>query len=604
MAVPQLSTKATGATTPPSGNTTSAQRSPAHIDVHPLHQQLAALPAAANRTVVVLPGKRRRSTVAAWLGPFSSDRVHIISAAIGSEWRLPEMSITHHVAHSAEHLNWHLKLLGPIDVLLDLGGDPADYPETLQRRFFHVQSGGCYAVKFSKQNSGAFGGAASEWIGSLVDPWRLARRDAADTDDDADGVPDTPADPNVREWSDSTRLLSAGRDFVVLHKQQDHYLKLRDAETNRVLAAREPVLDVAILSRRISGGFEYPGVVISHESGVPIPSLPTRIEYPTLWLRHYVGHIALAGNTLMYTDSSVLPDSFRHHLDADPRNLRLINVSADFARIPSDRRPSRTLPGTFYQLESTFPGHFGHVMTELVSRLWGWPEAKQAFPELKAIFHPRRPREADTALERQILQAYGLAADDIVTVNEPVYLESVVSASPMWHNQVPHYVHPEMSTVWRRLAEGLIEATAPTYDRIFVSRTSRWKRRFCRNTADVERFFEAHGFTVIYPETLDLGVQAAIFANASIIAGFGGSGLFNIMYCRKLQTLILLSHEAYTARNEHLFTSLSDVTVHYFWSAPDIPHPPDGWLQDAFYSGWEFDFTRNEESLRSLLMSL
>jgi capsular polysaccharide biosynthesis protein len=109
---------------------------------------------------------------------------------------------------------------------------------------------------------------------------------------------------------------------------------------------------------------------------------------------------------------------------------------------------------------------------------------------------------------------------------------------------------------------------------------------------------------VIYPETLDLGVQATIFANASIIAGFGGSALFNIMYCRKLQTLILLSHEAYTARNEHLFTSLSDVTVHYFWSAPDIPHPPDGWLQDAFYSGWEFDFARNEGSLRSLLMSL
>jgi capsular polysaccharide biosynthesis protein len=179
-----------------------------------------------------------------------------------------------------------------------------------------------------------------------------------------------------------------------------------------------------------------------------------------------------------------------------------------------------------------------------------------------------------------------------------------VSASPMWHNQVPHYVHPEMSIVWRRLAEGLIETTAPTYDRIFVSRTSRWKRRFCRNTADVERFFEAHGFTVIYPDTLDLGVQAAIFANASIIAGFGGSALFNIMYCRKLQTLIVLSHEAYTARNEHLFSSLSDVTVHYFWSAPDIPHPPDGWLQDAFYSGWEFDFARNEGSLSALLTSL
>jgi capsular polysaccharide biosynthesis protein len=243
-------------------------------------------------------------------------------------------------------------------------------------------------------------------------------------------------------------------------------------------------------------------------------------------------------------------------------------------------------------------------MTELVSRLWGWAEAKQAFPDLKAVFHARRPREAATALERYILQGYGIAAEDIVALNDPVYLESVVSASPMWHNHVPHYVHPDVTDVWQRLAAGLIDANAPTYDRIFVSRTSRWKRRVCRNAGDVERLFEAHGFTVIYPETLDLGVQAALFANATVIAGFGGSALFNMIYARKLQTLIVLSHEAYTARNEHLFSCLSDITVHYYWSPPDIPHPPGGWLQDAFYSGWEFDFARNEGSLRSLLRSL
>jgi capsular polysaccharide biosynthesis protein len=150
----------------------------------------------------------------------------------------------------------------------------------------------------------------------------------------------------------------------------------------------------------------------------------------------------------------------------------------------------------------------------------------------------------------------------------------------------------------------LIENRAPTYDRIFVSRTSRWKRRRCHNAEDVERFFVAHGFTVVYPETLDLGVQAGIFANATVIAGFGGSALFNMMYAKKLQTLIVLSHEAYTARNEHLFSSVRDVEVHYFWSPPDIPHPPDGWSQDAFYSGWNFDFARNEDPLRALLTSL
>ena len=566
-----------------------------------MHRQLVALPAAADRTVVVLPGKLRRSTVAAWLTPFRSDRLHVISAAIGSEWQLADMSITHHVAQSAEHLNWHLKLLGPIDVFVDLAGDPADYPEALQRRLFHLRSGGCYAVRFPRKNSGAFGGRASEWIGSLLDPGRLCQSHAAG---DADRLSGAARDSAVMERSESTALLSAGRDFVLLHKQQDHYLKLRDAETNRVLAVREPDLEVGVLARRIAGGFDCGATVISHESAVPIPALPTRVEYPTLWLRHYAGRVALAGNTLMYTDSSVLPDSFRHHLQPNPGNLRLINVSADFARVPFDRRPTETLSGTFYQIESTFPGHFGHVMTELVSRLWGWAEAKRAFPDLKAVFHARRPREAATALERYILQGYGIAAEDIVALNDPVYLESVVSASPMWHNHLPHYVHPDITGVWQRLAEGLIDGHTPTYDRIFVSRTSRWKRRVCRNAADVERVFEAHGFTVIYPETLDLGVQAGLFANATVIAGFGGSALFNMIYARKLQTLIVLSHEAYTARNEHLFSCLRDITVHYFWSLPDIPHPPGGWLQEAFYSSWEFDFARNEGPLRSLLSSL
>ena len=510
-----------------------------------------------------------------------------------------DMSITHHVAQSEDHLSWHLKLLGPIDVFLDLAGDPAAYPEALERRLFHLRPGGCYAVQFVKHNGGGLGGQASDWIGPLVNPHRPSDEDVSDGNSSG---PDF--DPVAVELSELTALLSVGRDFLVLQKQQDHYLKLRDAETNRVLAAREPDLEIEILSRRLAGRFDCRATVISHESGVPIPSLPTRIDYPALWLRRYAGRVALAGNTVMYTDSSILPDSFRHHLGANPHNSRLINVSADFARVPLDRRPTTTLPGTFYQLESTFPGHFGHVMTELVSRLWGWPEAKQIFPDLRAIFHPRRAREAAMALERQIFQAYGIAADDIVTVNEPVYLESVVSASPMWHNQVPHYVHPDVAMVWRRLAEGLTDKNAPTYDRIFVSRTSRWKRRVCRNADDVERLFEAHGFTVIYPETHDIGVQAAIFANATVIAGFGGSALFNMMYAAKLQTLIVLNHEAYTARNEHLFSCLIDIAAHYFWSPSDIPHPPGGWSEEAFYSGWEFDFARNEGPLRRLLRSL
>jgi capsular polysaccharide biosynthesis protein len=88
--------------------------------------------------------------------------------------------------------------------------------------------------------------------------------------------------------------------------------------------------------------------------------------------------------------------------------------------------------------------------------------------------------------------------------------------------------------------------------------------RACRNKQDVEQFFQSNGFTVVYPEDLELSQQAGIFANATVIAGFGGSAMFNMMYAEKMTTAIVLSHEAYTARNEHLFTSLLGGDVDYF----------------------------------------
>jgi hypothetical protein len=76
------------------------------------------------------------------------------------------------------------------------------------------------------------------------------------------------------------------------------------------------------------------------------------------------------------------------------------------------------------------------------------------------------------------------------------------------------------------------------------------------------------------------------------------------MFARRLSTLIVLAHEAYTARNEHLFTTLLGGDVHYFWSGPDIAHPSGGWDQRAFYSDWEFDFERNRAPLDELVDTL
>jgi capsular polysaccharide biosynthesis protein len=335
------------------------------------------------------------------------------------------------------------------------------------------------------------------------------------------------------------------------------------------------------------------------------------MPYPPLHLRHYSGRIAFYGGTLFCTNRSILPDSFRWHLEPIPRNPKIRSMSDTFAKLKPRSRPTETLTGDFYQLDPQFSGHFGHIMTEVVGRLWGWDEAKSRFPDLKAIFRVDNPDRHGEQVQRRLLRAYGIADEDIVVVDHPVNLESLVSATVMWHNAEPHYTHPALREVWDRLRTGLADPDAPTYEKIFISRTEQFWRRSCRNIGDVERFFASQGFTVVHPEKLDLSAQVSMFAAAKVVAGFGGSALFNVMYAQHLECLIILNHEAYIARNEHLYTALTGGAVHYFWSKPDVPQPESfisgadrRWSGEAFVSGWEFDFHRNRAPLEHLLATL
>ncbi len=81
--------------------------------------------------------------------------------------------------------------------------------------------------------------------------------------------------------------------------------------------------------------------------------------------------------------------------------------------------------------------------------------------------------------------------------------------------------------------------------------------------------------------------------------------MFNIMHTRHLETLIVLNHTSYVARNEHLFASLKGGDSHYFWSAADLEQPDDGDLSfDAMHSSWEFDFATLGDDLERLLRGL
>jgi capsular polysaccharide biosynthesis protein len=555
----------------------------------------ARLAEGSDRAVVLLADSSRRAEVTRWMERFPSDHVHLISDEAAPEWEVEEGRAAHYEGDSLFRISRNIGLVGPVDILVDLLPDEllpdgaANHHDIWRRLFFHVKPHGLYVIDRTAAPRHAVAAASKTWLQVLA------------TAEDPDA--ERPISGGDRELVYSTDELFISRDLIVTTKRVKHYVKLVDAETNRVLSARDRQVRVRDVARLPAGETVSKATVISHESAVPVEGLSERMQYPPLHLRHYEGRVAFVGSTLMHTDYTILPDSFRHHL-VSTANPVLKDVSPMFARIPANQRPQETLTGDFYSLDCAYSGHFGHLTTEVISRLWGWDSAKQEIPDLKAIFRIRHPNERDPVLERTIFGAYGIAESDIVAVDRPVYLRSVVSPTPMWHNSAVAYVHPGLRDVWHRLGENLIDRTAPVYDRIFISRGGHLSRRQCRNAGDVEQFFAARGFEVIHPEQLSLAQQAGIFAGATAIAGFAGSAMFNLMFAERVQTVILLSHEAYTARNEHLFTSLIGGEVHYFWSPPEIPHPEGGRSKEAFRSAWSFDFERNQKELEAVLESL
>lgn len=526
-----------------------------------------------------------QKSVRDWIAKFPGGNVVVVSeqdrstGGIGhAAWQLPASTLVERTRQ--------LELFGPADVIVDLlGHDADDQVELWHHAFLHLRANGLYVVDVSASPAAVLGagwsGRLALLLGGDVTSAAMSKRDL--------------------ELRASTAAMAVSRSAIAIRKQQRHYLKLRDDEAEAVLATREPALRVRELASMPAGVLTNHGTTTSHTAGVDITALAQTLPYPALHLRHYRGHVSVLSNALVVAGDTILPDSFRHHLEREPHNVRVTSASARIGRIASNLAPQRHLDGVYYHLDAENSGHYGHLMTEVISRLWGWDAAKRAEPDLKALFRIRYPGERYPALERTIFTAYGIDPDDIVWSGVPVSVDSLFAATPMWHNQVPHYVHPRIADVWRRLTAGLDEANAPVHDRIFVSRSDSDGSRTCRNIREVEDWFRERGFAIVYPGELELSMQAGVFGNARVVAGFGGSGMFNVLFSRRLETMIVLNHEAYTARNEHLFASVLGVDTHYFWSTPDVAQPPDGWSSKAYYSGWAFDFARNGNDLQRVV---
>ncbi|MET1059343.1 MAG: glycosyltransferase family 61 protein [Nocardioides sp.] len=498
----------------------------------------------------------------------------------------------------------HIRLtaLGPFAVIVDDVRQRSSRVRRFQDVVHHLAPGGVLVVRDVPAAAVADPHPDKKGLGGLLGAIEVARREGRPPQGNPGSPP--PAKP-VLARQDAWFLAEAiesvepvGGHLVVTSRGSRALAKIGEDEIDRLVElrgdGRDRILDVVpaqtFTSRATFRTNATEGKHASPRSGYSAPAAT---------LRQY-HDVTCSPGQVVSDERVILPDTYRHNQRPRLKNRYTVEVAPRFAELLDTSPPTR-LTGVYFHLDNELRGHFGHAMTEQVSRLWAWPRAKELRPDLKVLMALNKGREL-RSWEKTLYGAVGITPEDIEFVDGPVQVETLLSATPML--SMPQYVHPEIARTWRRMSDALA-AEAPDRDypsRFFCARRS--PKRACHNAEEVEALFAEQGFEILYPEEYSIPEQAAMFRKADVVAGYAGSALFNVLYAPEPTRMVMLTSEAYTASNEYMMASVLGHRIDLVTCRPDLEQPANGWSREAFEASYTFDPEREGRFLAEVFASL
>jgi capsular polysaccharide biosynthesis protein len=407
-----------------------------------------------------------------------------------------------------------------------------------------------------------------------------------------------PPAENVLNTLDDVSTVSvvvSGR-VTALRIDARHVRKLHEDEADAAIGAR---LDAGRFSviRSLPSVSVLPPAIWVNEEDMRI-SFPAPLVSPPLYLR--IQHsVMCAPRQLAVMDEFALPSSFHQHLKRRLHNRSVHTVELDGVTMAlRDVETARLLPGTYLHLDSEFPWHFGHFITQDIAKLWGWAEVKRRHPDAKVLIScipaDDGSKTGPKRYQLEILAGLGIDADSIECIDAPVIVERLYTATSSFYQK--HFVHPEAVKIWNQLRDALrLYDGAQRPKRIYVSRRG-IEQRACVNEEELEALFVSHGFTSIKPESMTIREQVELFAGAEAVAGCSGSGMFSSIYSTTPGTRIVFGTARFRARNEYTIAAAKGDHYYHFFCPADSP--------DEFHSTFSFDFLRDGAQLDALLSKI
>ena len=209
----------------------------------------------------------------------------------------------------------------------------------------------------------------------------------------------------------------------------------------------------------------------------------------------------------------------------------------------------------------TFMNHYGHFITESLSRYWG-PEPAERFDHLVSYnFVHNGGRPFVQRFHRHLTDILGIPIKRVRFLREAVRYDEIVVPEQLWiYDQ---HANERLRGIYARITDR--HAGPKTSGRVFLSRANYPGARLS-NILAIEKTFASFGFKVLYPEELPIQRQLALYANCEILASPSGSGMHNCLFTRPGTLTIEVGdmrgpHEP--RRMQRIANALSQVESHF-----------------------------------------
>lgn len=198
-------------------------------------------------------------------------------------------------------------------------------------------------------------------------------------------------------------------------------------------------------------------------------------------------------------------------------------ASSDPDILPPEQRGGTWLPGRTLYL-GPFMNHYGHFITESLSRYW----LRDAGPFDHIVAYPFMHNSGNILVRdfhRYLAGLLDISIDRMEVLRSQTVFDEIVVPEQLWAYNL--HVNACMREIYARIRDR--HTGKQSSGRIFLSRTPSTR---LANPRTVEEMFASFGFRVIYPERMKIADQLSLYANCEILASLSGSGMHNCLFAR------------------------------------------------------------------------